>query len=105
MRRSSLEVVLSDDERRRLEHVVRCSTSLNGHAQRARAVLAFADGRTMRDIGRRFGMGRRIVRKWVARFVAKRLDALDDMPRSGRPPVFSPRRGDARGEDRLRAAG
>ena len=105
MRRSSLEVALSDDERRWLEHVVRCSTSLNGHAQRARTILAFAGGRTMRDIGRQLGMGRRIVRKWVARFVAKRLDALDDLPRSGRPPVFSPRRGDACGEDRVRAAG
>ena len=105
MRRSSLEVVLSDDERRWLQYVVRCSTSLNGHAQRARAILAFADGRTMREIGRTLGMGRRIVRKWVARFVEKRLDALDDLPRSGRPPVFSPRGGDACGEDRMRVAG
>lgn len=105
MRQSPLSIVLSDEERRSLEHIVRCSTSLNGHAQRARAILAFADGQTMRDIGRQFGMGRRIVRKWVARFVAKRLDALDDLPRSGRPPVFSPRRGDVRGEDRMRAAG
>jgi len=105
MRRSSLEVVLSHDERRKLEHVVRCSTSLNGHAQRARAILAFADGRTLRDIGRHIGMGRRIVRKWVARFAKERIDALDDLPRSGRPPVFSPRRGDACGEDRMRVAG
>ena len=105
MRRSSLEVVLSNEERRGLEHVVRCSTSLNGHAQRARAILAFADGQAMCDIGRRLGMGRRIVRKWVARFIEKRLDALDDLRRSGRPPIFSPSGGDACGEDRMRAAG
>ena len=104
MRRSPLSIVLSDEERRSLEHVVRSSTSLNGHAERARAVLAFADGRTMCQIARQLGMGRRIVRKWVARFAARRLDALDDLPRSGRPPVSSPRRGDPRGEDRVRAA-
>lgn len=104
MRRSPLSVVLSDDERYELAHIVRSSTSLNGHAQRARAILAFADGETIRRIALRLGMERRIVRKWIRRFVAERMDGLDDLPRSGRRPVFSPRSRAPRGEDRLRDA-
>ncbi|MBV8318802.1 MAG: helix-turn-helix domain-containing protein, partial [Planctomycetaceae bacterium] len=41
------------------------------------------------------------VRKWVQRFLKSRLDGLHDRPGRGRKPVFSPRGGDVRGQDRL----
>ena len=53
---------------------------------------------------RRVGLRRRIVHKWGERFVRKRLRGLDDAPRSGRPPRFSPSGRAALGQARVRAA-
>jgi hypothetical protein len=105
MRRSAMILELSDDERSRLVSIVRSPTALNGHAQRARAVLAFADGTPLKRIAETVGVRRRIVAEWVRRFITRRFDGLDALPRSGRPPAFSPASRSARGQDRLRNAG
>jgi hypothetical protein len=44
------------------------------------------------------------VRKWVTRFLKRRLAGLADQPGRGRKPVFSPGGGDPSGQDGLRAA-
>ena len=105
MRRSPLDIVLSPDERSALEHWLRCSTTSNGLAQRVRVVLRFVDGRGIRQIARELGLARNTVKLWLRRFVDKRLEGFDDLPRSGRPVTFSPGGGDPFGETRLRATG
>ena len=105
MRRSPLHLDLSPDERSTLEHWLRCTSTPNGLAQRVRVVLRCADGRPIRQIARGLGLARNTVKLWLRRFAEKRMEGFDDLPRSGRPVSFSPGRGHAPGQTRLRAAG
>lgn len=59
-------------------------------ATRARAVLLASTGQTISGIGRLVGRDRKWVRYWLGRFVRQRLAGLQDAPRAGRPPKFSP---------------
>src|SRR4051794_23611662 len=82
---SSSELTLSDDERATLESWTRCSTVRAGHCQRARIVLAIADGAGPSATARMLGVSRPTAIKWRERFAAHGLAGLDDRPRSGRP--------------------
>ena len=104
-RQTSLKVVLSDEVRSRLAAWRRATKTPTGLARRAWAVVLVADGQSLVAAGRQVGMDARNVRLWVVRFLRDGLPGLHDRPRSGRPPVFSPGGGAARGEDRLRIAG
>src|SRR3954453_12394884 len=56
-----------------------------GHAERARVVLAIADGAGTSATARMVGVSRPTVIKWRDRFAGHGLAGLDDQPRSGRP--------------------
>jgi hypothetical protein len=103
-RKTSLRVVLTPLERAELEQRLRFRSTSLGTARRCRAILAIADGRPLVEIARLVDLTEKHVRKWVQRFLKDRLAGLRDRPGRGRKPVFSPRGGDVRGEDRLRAA-
>src|SRR3954451_5716328 len=81
----SSQVMLSDDARTTLEYWTRCSTVSAGHVERARIVLAIADGAGTSATARSLGVSRPTVIKWRERFLALGLDGLSDRPRSGRP--------------------
>jgi transposase len=78
-------LVLSEDERRRLENWVKRRRTAQGLALRARIVLACAQGGSNLAVAARLGVNRKTVRKWRARFLAERLDGLSDDPRPGVP--------------------
>jgi putative transposase len=103
-RKSPLVITLTEEERAQLRHLVRSTTAENGLATRARLVLLFADGSSISEISRFLFLQRRHVRTWLQRFAERRLDGLHDLPRSGRPPVFSPGGRDAPRQARLREA-
>ena len=104
-RKTALRVILTAEERDRLEQHLRCTTTPLGLARRCRAVLGVAEGLPLVEVARLVGLTERHVRKWVRRFVKDRLDGLRDRPGRGRKPVFSPRGGAAHREDRLRTTG
>jgi hypothetical protein len=104
-RKTSLHVVLSIEERSYLEQRLRCTTTSLGLARRCRVILGVADGLPLVEVARLVGLTEKHVRKWTQRFLARRLEGLHDRPGRGRKPIFSPRGGDARGEDRLRTTG
>jgi transposase len=81
----SSPLTLSDEDRATLEYWTRCSTVSAGHRERARIVLAIADGAGTWATSRMVGVSRPTVIKWRERFLALGLDGLDDRPRSGRP--------------------
>ena len=77
---------LTDDERMQLERWARRRKSAQALALRSRIVLACASGLANKEVAAREGVSQPTVGKWRARFVAFRLDGLDDDPRPGRPP-------------------
>ena len=102
--KSPLQVELTAEERAELERRSRALGEPYRDVVRARAILRLAEGQGIGAVGRELQMARRHVRKWGQRFVRKRLAGLEDEPRSGRPPRFSPGGGRASGEAGLRAA-
>jgi hypothetical protein len=100
-RKTSLHVVLTAQERDQLEQHLRCTTTSLGLARRCRAILGVADGLPLVEVARLVDLTEKHVRTWVQRFLTDRLDGLRDRPGRGRQPVFSPRGGEARGENRL----
>lgn len=99
--KTPIKIELTRDEREILEQVSRAFAVAHRDVVRAQTILLIADGLSLSAVGRKVGLARRIVHKWADRFVRKRLRGLDDLPRSGRPPRFSPDRGDAPGEARV----
>jgi transposase len=49
-----------------------------------------AQGLRNDQIAQRVSLPRQIVSKWRKRFFEERLEGLENLPRSGRPPSFSP---------------
>jgi hypothetical protein len=89
-RRSPFLIELSDDDRRRLESVVRRRTAEQRMVVRARIVLAAADGEENASIAERLGVALNTVIKWRKRFYEEGMEGLGERKRSGRPRTFSP---------------
>jgi transposase len=85
MGRPKAELVLSAEERARLEDLVRRRSTPQALAVRCRIVLACAAGATNREVARQVGVEEHTVGKWRARFVRDRLEGLGDLPRPGGP--------------------
>src|SRR5580692_3883355 len=94
VKKAPLKVVLDREQRIVLDEIARSLTYSYRDVIRARTILLLADGVSQAEVARRVGLRRRIVRKWAERFVERGLRGLDDAPRSGRPPRFSPDRRD-----------
>jgi transposase len=88
--KSPFRIVLSAKEASCLQHMAREYTSPYCDVVRAKVVLLAARGLQNKEIGERLDLPRQIVCKWRRRFFEERLAGLEDRPRRGRPPVFSP---------------
>jgi transposase len=84
--RSKDELSLTGEERAQLEKWARRAKSAQALAQRARIVLACADGKDNKQVAAELGIGAHMVGRWRGRFAARRLDGLADEDRPGRPP-------------------
>jgi hypothetical protein len=104
-RKTALIVRIDDETREVLLSWLRATKTPVGLAKRAWAMLLLADGQCYAATARQVSMRERHVRKWAKRFLRDGPAGLHDAPRSGRPPVFSPRRGHPSREDGVRAAG
>jgi transposase len=82
-------VLLTTEERAELEQLTRRGTTEHRIAQRARIVLLKADGCKVWHIARLVGLDRRTVHRRLDAFVDRRLKALHDRPRPGRPRKLS----------------
>ena len=99
------EIKLSFEERQRLEALLRAGKTEQRLAQRAALILLADGGTNNQQIAQQLETSRNYVQKWRKRFAQcqapqpkpgekpdplGRLQALEDLPRSGRPAVFSP---------------
>lgn len=97
-----IRIELNESEREELETMTRSHAMAHGLVIRAKIILGVAAGRSLSRVGREVGCGRRIVRKWAQRYCRKRVAGLNDEPRGGRPPRFSPSSGRALGQAGVR---
>ena len=88
--RSPFEILLTNEEKDKLEQEARKYTSPYYKVIRAKAVLLANEGFENKEIGERLDLPRQIVSKWRKRFFEERLEGLEDLPRPGRKPSFSP---------------
>jgi hypothetical protein len=106
MLRPHYEIELGREERQRIEALRRSGKTQQRLAKRATIILLAAEGLNNQQIADQLQIARNLVQKWRKRFALSapslpvdplaRLQALEDLGRSGRPPVFSPA-GPARG--------
>ena len=80
---SAAEIVLSEDERAEL--VRRAGLPGRRRADRARIILACADGMANAEAARELGVAVKSVSKWRRRFADRRLAGLEDDAPIGRP--------------------
>jgi transposase len=76
--------------RRKLEQIVRASSSPQRLVLRARIVLLAAEGKTNAQIARELGCSVAVARTWRRRFAVRGTLGLFDKPRSGRPETYGP---------------
>src|SRR5438067_368135 len=92
------------DLRGQLQTLTRASSTPQALAFRSRIILRLArdDRPTNGTVAAELGCSRNTVAVWRTRFLRDGLAGLQDAPRSGRPPVFSPRRATRSHHPRLR---
>jgi len=83
--RPRVTLMLTTNERQRLDSLGHRSRSAPHMARRARIILACAEGRETTAIARRLHVSATTVCKWRTRFLQDRLDGLFDEPRPGAP--------------------
>jgi CheY-like chemotaxis protein len=83
MGRPKVALILTDDERTRLDSLAHRSRSAPAVARRARIILACAEGTDSKAVARRLHVTPGTVCKWRGRFITDRLDGLYDEPRPG----------------------
>src|SRR5258706_13024689 len=81
--RPKVALILTDEDRRRLDSLAHRSRSAPHVARRARIILACAEGTDSKVVARRLHVTPATVCKWRGRFVTERLDGLYDEPRPG----------------------
>ncbi len=83
--RPKSRLMLAPPERKTLERWARRPKTAQALAQRAKIVLACAEGQLNTDIASQLRITSQTVGKWRSRFQSKRLDGLLDEPRPGAP--------------------
>jgi len=89
-RKSPYVLALTSEQRQELEARSRRYTLPYRDVIRAKIVLMAAEGLDNDEIAARLDTRREIVSKWRKRFFEDGLAGLEERPRGGRPPVFSP---------------
>ncbi|MGH7710983.1 MAG: IS630 family transposase, partial [Gemmatimonadaceae bacterium] len=88
---TTMDLILSPDDRQVLISMVRATTIPAGLARRARVILALADGQSYAEIASAYGVTDTYIARWKRRVSEGGLLALGDLPRSGRPDRLDPR--------------
>src|SRR3954468_20844144 len=80
---------LTSEERQGLEQLAASRTAQARFVERARLLLAIADGHRPSQVARDLGVCRPTVFTWIRRFNEQGLQGLEDRPRAGRPHTYT----------------
>jgi len=81
---------VTEGERVKIAQIVRARTAPVRLVERARIILLSLDGVSAPQIATQLEVSARTTRHWIRRFNAAGLAGLDDAPRAGRPPIYTP---------------
>jgi transposase len=87
--RPKQRLILTEEERNRLQSLAHRARSQALLARRARVVLACGEGLDNQSVARKLRVSLGMVGKWRARFLKARLEGLYDEPRPGAPRTVS----------------
>jgi transposase len=87
MAAAAKRIEIGEQERAKLERIVRAATSEARMVARARIVLEAGEGCSAAQIAQRVGCSANTAQKWRARFERHGLSGLRDLPRPGKPLV------------------
>lgn len=90
-RQSPFHIALGAEDKAMLEAAARRYTAPYRVVIRAKIVLYAARGLRNDEIAQRLDTPRQVVSKWRKRFFEQGMAGLEELPRQGRPGVFSPR--------------
>jgi putative transposase len=90
MPRRAAEIVLSDEEVTELTMWSRSSALDHRYVLRARVILLWREGRTLKETSEMTGLARSACNQWRRRFEHARIAGLREAPRPGRPKTVSP---------------
>jgi transposase len=80
---------LADEEREKIERLVRAQSAPVRLVRRARIIQLAAQGLTAPAIAQQLGVSEKAVRQRLERFAVEGMAGLDDAPRSGRPRTYT----------------
>jgi putative transposase len=83
------QIEIGAEDRAELERIVRSSTAEVRMVERAQIVLHSAEGVSAARIGRLLGCSTNTAQKWRSRYEQEGIAGLGDLPRSGKPLVYS----------------
>jgi transposase len=83
-------LVLTAPVRAELQAITRSTRTPAGLVQRARLILALAEGASYTSLTARWGVAATSISRWKRRFLARGVAGLQDAPRSGRPDRLEP---------------
>jgi transposase len=87
--RPKQSLILTEEERDRLQSLAHRARSQSLLARRARVVLACAEGLNNKAVAKKLRCSLGMVGKWRSRFLKQRLEGLYDEPRPGAPRTVS----------------
>jgi hypothetical protein len=91
---ATMDLCLTEEARGRLSALARSRTAPAHHVERSAIILYLADCRDATEIAATLGIDRQRVSRCARRVTAVGpLKAIEDLPRSGRPPESPKRRG------------
>ena len=81
---------LTDDERASVERLAHSRTTAARQVERAQIIWQAHQGHAVTAVADHLRLNKQTVRDWLKRFNAGGLAGLDDRPRSGKPPTYTP---------------
>jgi len=88
MPRKAPEIILTEEQKAQLEKVTRSHSAERRSVERAKIILACAEGKQNREIALDYQMSLPRIRKWRGRFAKEGMTGLEDVQRSGKPETY-----------------
>jgi transposase len=82
--------VLTDEEEAEIERLAHSRRASARLVERARIIWQARQGQRVPDIADELQLHEATVRQWLKRFNAQGVAGLEDAPRAGRPPTYTP---------------